>query len=444
MASLFDRTFERFRRALRLGGDDGEVLPAGFSPDLEDVSEIRALIDRSLSQTSAVAARATAAEIGQIYLALTEVGRTRFLTMLAEDYAVREADVAEAISRYQSASDASNREQARFDLQDTLRPPARDLLTLFNGLDIGTKFVVDLRADLRRIPERSSALRELDHHIARLLRNWFDIGFLEMRSIDWNTSAAILEKLIEYEAVHEIAGWRDLRNRLSEDRRMFGFFHPQMPDEPLIFVEVALLQGLADHLPTLLDPDAPLVDPLEADTAVFYSISNCQEGLARIPLGDFLIKRVVADLAEKLPHLDRFATLSPLPGFRDWLVAHAAESANPELDALRPILDEPEGVATAEQLEPHREELLRWCARYLLQAKRVDGRVEERVQHFHLTNGARLERVNWMANPTQTGIQRSFGIMVNYRYDLDYIDANHEAYANRREVVASPDVIGLL
>ena len=443
MTSLFDRTFERFRRAWRRRDEPPGELPPGVTADLESTDEVRRLIDASLRHTSAVAARATAAEVGEIYLQLDGIGRRRFLILLADDFRVEDDIVDGAIAEYGSADSDEQKEQARFRLQDALRPPSIDLLTLFNGLEQGTKFVVDLRADLLRIPERSASLEELDHHLARLLRGWFDIGFLEMRPIDWNTPAAILEKLIEYEAVHEIAGWVDLRNRLSEDRRMFGFFHPQMPDEPLIFVEVALVAGMASYLPVLLDPDAPLIDPLDADTAIFYSISNCQAGLRGISLGDFLIKRVVAHLSERLPHLKRFATLSPVSGFRAWLDAHAAVSSNPELERLRPLLRNPEAYASADSIEPFRDDLLKWCARYLLVATRRDGRVEDRVEHFHLSNGARLERINWLANPTPIGIDRSFGVMVNYRYDLDHISANHEAYAERRTVVHSREIADL-
>ncbi len=405
MTSLFDRTIGRFRRALRREAGTSGALPAGLSPDLPDLTPIRDRIDRRLRHTHPVAARTSAAELGEIYLKLDDVGRSRLLQLLADDYAVD--DVA-------------------------------------NGLEQGTKFVVDLRADLRRISDKSPALLELDRNIAHLLHGWFDIGFLELRAIDWNTSAAVLEKLIEYEAVHEITGWADLRNRMAEDRRNFAFFHPQMPDEPLIFVEGALVEGMADLLPILLDPEVPLTDPTVADTAIFYSISNCQAGLAGIPLGDFLIKRVVARLSQELPQLKRFATLSPISGFRSWLLAHAAESSQAELEALGPLLGNPDEFATPAALEPYKEELLRWCGRYLLYAKRPGGQVEDRVEHFHLSNGARVERVNWMANPSPSGMERALGMMVNYRYDLNHIDSNHERYVAAGEVAHAASVSNLL
>jgi len=444
MTSLFDRTIGRFRRTFRRDAGADGALPDGLAPDLPDVAPIRDRIARSLAQTNPVTARAHAAELGEIYLKLDEVGKTRFLQLLADEYAVDDADVEDAITAYQAAATGEEKEATRLELRSALRPPATRLLTLFNGLDQGTKFVVDLRADLRRIPHRSSALIGLDRNIAHLLTGWFDIGFLELRPIDWNTSAAVLEKLIEYEAVHEIAGWTDLRNRMSEDRRTFAFFHPQMPDEPLIFVEGALVEGMADLLPILLDPDAPLTDPTTADTAIFYSISNCQAGLAGIPLGDFLIKRVVARLSQELPQVRRFATLSPISGFRSWLLAYPAKSESTDLDPLRPLLRDPDQFATPAALEPYKDDLLRWCARYLLHAKRPDGQVEERVEHFHLSNGARVERVNWMANPSPSGMERAFGMMVNYRYDLGHIDSNHERYLGSGEVAHASSVSDLL
>lgn len=444
MTSLFDRTIGRFRRAFRRdGGTDGS-LPVGLAPDLPDLAPIRERIARSLAQTNPVTARTYAAELGEIYLKLDDVGKSRFLQLLADEYAVDDAAVENAMAAYQAAATAEDKESTRLELRHALRPPAARLLTLFNGLEQGTKFVVDLRADLRRIPDRSPALVGLDHNIAHLLRGWFDIGFLELRAIDWNTSAAILEKLIQYEAVHEITGWTDLRNRMSEDRRNFAFFHPQMPNEPLIFVEGALVKGMADLLPILLDPDAPLTDPTTADTAIFYSISNCQAGLAGVPLGDFLIKRVVARLSQELPQLERFATLSPISGFRSWLLTQPADPDRADLDPLRPLLKDPDQFATPAALEPYKEELLRWCARYLLDAKRPNGQVEDRVEHFHLSNGARIERVNWMANPSPSGMERAFGMMVNYRYDLRHIDSNHERYIGSGEVTHAAAVADLL
>jgi malonyl-CoA decarboxylase len=265
-----------------------------------------------------------------------------------------------------------------------------------------------------------------------------------------------------YEAVHEIRGWTDLKNRLEADRRCFAFFHPRMPDEPLIFVEVALVSGIAGNIHALLDETAPIGDPHLADAAIFYSISNCQRGLDGISFGDFLIKRVVDALASELPRLKSFATLSPLPGFRAWLTAEAGRRSvllAAEARAVQSLgagLDDDDADRILLRLldrldwheDPHaaaslREPLLRLGARYLLQARAPSGRALDPVAHFHLTNGARVERLNWLGDVSQKGQQRSAGLMVNYLYRLGDIEANHEAYRDEGRVAASSAVRSL-
>jgi malonyl-CoA decarboxylase len=296
--------------------------------------------------------------------------------------------------------------------------------------------------------------------LRELLADWFDIGFLELKRISWESPAALLEKLIAYEAVHEIRGWTDLKNRLEADRRCFAFFHPRMPDEPLIFVEVALVNGMAGNIHALLDESAPLGDANAADAAIFYSISNCQRGLNGISFGDFLIKRVVELLTAELPRLKIFATLSPLPGFRAWLTRERqrpdlllpAESkalaavvgngaAPPDMVQL---LDRPGWHEDSELSAVMRDPLLRLCAQYLVLEKGRGGRAADPVAHFHLTNGARVERLNWLGDTSEKGLQQSAGIMVNYLYRLDHIEANHEAYRGEGKVAASSAVRHLL
>ena len=257
-----------------------------------------------------------------------------------------------------------------------------------------------------------------------------------------------------YEAVHEIRSWTDLKNRLEADRRCFAFFHPRMPDEPLIFVEVALVAGMASDIDALLDEAAPVGDPQAADTAIFYSISNCQHGLAGISFGDFLIKRVVDALARDLPRLKVFATLSPVPGFRAWLDRQT--EAAPEglllpaertaIEALGDgigerdlgaLLDRADRNAEPQLAAALREPLLRLCARYLLRERAPSGRALDPVAHFHLSNGARVEQLNWQADVSAKGLQQSAGIMVNYLYRLADIEANHEAYRGEGRVAAS-------
>ena len=279
-------------------------------------------------------------------------------------------------------------------------------------------------------------------------RDWFDFGFLTLERITWEHSPAeVLERLIEYETVHEVRSWEDLRNRLGPDRLLYAFFHPRMPNEPVIFVEVALTRGIASSVVDLLDEQAPDADPFDTDTAVFYSINNCHTGLIGVPLGDFLIKKVVEELRRDLPHLTQFVTLSPLPGFPAWLdniLDTEVDSDGPEIDDIRRraiagMLSQADWHLDDDSPSLLKDHLLQLSAYYLLHARRGE-QADDRVANFHLRNGARLEQINWMANPTEAGISRSHGLMVNYRYEPDFIDENHEAYTTRGEIVASSQV----
>ena len=286
---------------------------------------------------------------------------------------------------------------------------------------------------LDALPEHPE-LEPLDADFLYLLRAWFNRGFLDIRRIDWRTPAFVLEKIIEYEAVHQILDWEDLQRRLEADRRCFGFFHPSLPDEPLIFVEVALCKGLASSVQDLIFGE---VNPdVEADTAVFYSISNCQRGLVGISFGNFLIKQVVHELAVEMPGLCTFATLSPIPGFRKWLTRVVAEGRFADEGNLGDLesRDWP-----ADDVAPR---LLRLCARYLLHEKRGRQPLDP-VARFHLRNGARLERLNWMADPSKSGLAQSGGMMVNYVYDEAEVVANHEAYVNEGRIAHAASVAAL-
>jgi malonyl-CoA decarboxylase len=281
-----------------------------------------------------------------------------------------------------------------------------------------------------------------------LFTSWFDIGLLTLERIDWGSPAALLEKLIAYEAVHEIQSWTDLKNRLDSDRRCYAFFHPRMPGEPLIFVEVALVAGMADNIQKLLDERAPHVDPATADAAIFYSISNTQTGLRGISFGNFLIKRVVDSLSHELPNLKSFATLSPIPGFRAWLDRQLADGESALLTPakksdLQAVLADPawaQEEAIAGALAPT---MRRLCAYYLLQEK-SNGQPLDPVARFHLANGARVERLNWLADSSPKGLQESAGLMVNYLYRLVDIETNHEAYVAEGRIAAAPAVKSLL
>jgi malonyl-CoA decarboxylase len=460
---IINRALRRFSRAWRRSGK-GRALKDGVAAHLpdQDAQLLRRKIDACLeARGGEVSARARAAELGETFLALDAEGRRRFLVILARDYGTDHGALETAIANRAQAKGPGSIRRADVELKNALVSPRVRLLSQFNGLDEGVKFLVDLRAELKALAKKRPYLRSLDGELRDLLESWFDVGFLNLRLITWETPASLLEKLIEYEAVHAIRSWSDLKNRLEADRRCYAFFHPHMPDEPLIFVEVALVNGMSDNVQQLLDVSAPAEDPDRADTAIFYSISNCQDGLAGISFGSFLIKRVADDLAHALPNIKTFATLSPIGGFRRWLDSQTAGDdgnflTSAETQRLEPFSDAGSGTealmellsrptwhrdeAVAEVLEPV---LLRLCAVYLTTARR-GARALDRVAHFHLSNGARIERINWLADTSERGLAQSAGMMVNYRYELERVEQNHEAYAGEGEVTVSSDVRKLL
>ncbi len=407
-----------------------------------------------------VSARMRAAELGEAYLKLDAGGRRRFLEILAGDFALDEAALEAAIDDYRRADTPRNKLAAEQRLRRAAVPPRVKLLTQFNALPEGVKFLVDLRADLLAIEERGPALDGLDADLRELLTSWFDTGFLDLARITWDSPAALLEKLIAYEAVHEIRSWDDLRRRVESDRQLFALFHPRMPEEPLAFVEVALVKGIARNVQRLLDEGAPRAAPEAADTAIFYSISNTQNGLQGISFGEYLIKRVVQRLAHDLPRIRTFATLSPVPGFRAWLEdcskdvieqalseaerggVRALGGSDDPSTALAAILardDWPDDPVVRKALEAP---LPRLCARYVLE-RRDNGEPIDPVARFHLKNGARLEHINWLGDTSTHGLRRSAGLMVNYRYVLGDMEKNHEAYMKDGRIAMSSEVKAL-
>lgn len=464
-----------FRQALRslrirwqsIAGADYDAAWASTRPDLpdDDIPRIREQLRSCLERRGGdVAARSRAAALGQSYLALDASGRERFLRVLAEDFDVDETEVEKAVAVLKEASDPDARRMARRKLRQALEAPRVRLLTQFNSLPEGVKFLVNMRAELLPLAHRDSALGQLQDDIRSLLATWFDVDFLELRRITWDTaSGALLERLIAYEAVHPIESWDDLKNRLDFDRRYFAFFHPRMPNEPLIFIEVALVDGMAGNVQTLLDPTAPVHDPKEADTAIFYSISNAQRGLDGISFGNFLIKRVVDQLSHEFPDIKTYATLSPIPSFMPWLhkvladgdsglllpAERKALASSLGVDKgakgwLREVLERTDWCNDTSLSKALRPILTRLCARYLVKESRSNGTALDPVAHFHLNNGARVERINWMADRSQKGLSQSAGMMINYRYDLSRIDANHEGYRTGGKRAVSSAVRGLL
>jgi malonyl-CoA decarboxylase len=407
-----------------------------------------------------VSARQRAAQLGEIYLTLSQQGRRRFLELLAKEFAADRQAVAEAAAQLSAGGDQKTYLAAEEHLRQVLFSPRLRLLKQFTALPQGVKFLVGLRADLLEFMAGDPNMESLDTELRHLLATWFDVGFLECRHITWESPAALLEKLIAYEAVHTIHSWKDLRNRLESDRRCYAFFHPAMADEPLIFIEIALVRGMAGHIQPLLDESAPEVRLEQTDTAIFYSITNAQKGLRGISFGHFLIKRVVDELRHELPNLKTFATLSPIPGFRRWLEKHLEVSDDEPTVALQQgvakaarLLEVPEGFSEvishpawhqrSEVAMLLREPLMKLCARYLHQT-RSDHAPLDAVERFHLGNGARIERLNWLGDTSANGLRQSCGLMVNYLYRLEDIEKNHEAYATRKRIVASPAVRALL
>lgn len=462
--SVLNRAWTQITRTMREITPRRRDVEIDLKPGLPETDEqrlVEAIHECIEHRGGEVRARARSAALGQAYLGLDGAGQRRFAEILATRFDVDRKSVDQAIEKVQAAEDDTDRAKAEAMLRDALEAPRVRVLTQFNGLPDGVKFLVDLRAELLGWQKATPALAGLQSDLRRLLANWFDIGFLELRQLDWSASAALLEKLIRYEAVHRIRSWDDLKNRLDFDRRIYAFFHPRMPDEPLIFVEVALVNGMAADVGELLDEERPADDPRQADTAIFYSISNAQAGLAGISFGDFLIKRVVATLSAELPNVKTFATLSPIPGLRRWMLRapdEVAETAitNDETEKLRAAMGETadpaldghgliaaalasdgwigrKGLAAALEAP-----LQRITADYLHNRKGRGGRCLDPVAHFHLSNGARMERLNWLADRSQNGLTQSAGMMINYLYKLSEIDANHEAYsAPDRRIVAS-------
>jgi malonyl-CoA decarboxylase len=425
----------------------------------------RLLAETLISNRGEASGAAVARELHGVLSTLDAAQRLEFYRFLATNFAPEPARLAAAAQAY--LAEATARTAA--DLADAAEPVRQELLRRMNMSRGGTAMLVAMRKEILSLAKAHPELLPLETDLLHLLASWFNRGFLEMRRIDWNTPAAVLDKLIAYEAVHEIQGWDDLRRRLASDRRCFGFFHPALPGEPLIFVEVALVTGLAGEVRSLLardtDEEEQRLSAAQADTAIFYSISNCQDGLRGVSFGNFLIKQVVEELRTELPQLVRFSTLSPVPGFANWLAKHGsdesllakalwpadraalaaatgAEEDEPDAELLRAALDVPawwDGPAGAALQAP----LLRLCAAYLTSVRKGRG-AQDPVARFHLGNGARLERINWMGNSEPRGLKEAYGIMVNYLYDIATIEANHEAYAREQVIARSDEVEALL
>jgi malonyl-CoA decarboxylase len=395
--------------------------------------EAIALCHALLSERGEVSGAALARDALAAYDALPANAFQPYISLLAKDFSPAPISIAAAAAAY--AIDPSPHNLVA--LQRAVESPRQKLFRRLNVAPGATAALVDMRRRLLRELKANPDWVGVDADLEHLFGSWFNRGFLRLERIDWRTPALILEKLIEYEAVHEIAGWKDLHRRLASDRRCFAFFHPALPEEPLIFIEVALTERISTTVAPLLDPDSPEVDPARADCAMFYSITNCQDGLRGISFGNLLIKQVVHELGREFPRLKTFATLSPVPGFRAWLAGIARDYAVSVPDLAR--LDERdwfENAAVAERLRPP---LMGLCAHYLTAVKKDDEPLDA-VARFHLGNGARMEKLNWLADTSKPGMQRSAGIMVNYLYRLADVEKNHEAFVREHDVAASHEL----
>jgi malonyl-CoA decarboxylase len=413
----------------------------GSSEAKPDGAELIKLCEALLSGRGEASGTAIAREILDRYRHLDEAERLALFEALTRDFGPDRENLARAVENWRtrpSDEDAS-------DLHFASEPRRQELIRRLNRAPGGTSDLVAMRADLLRIMKGHKELAALDRDVAHLLTSWFNRGFLVLRRIDWSTPANILEQIIRYEAVHEIRDWDDLRRRIDPiDRRCYAFFHPALVDEPLIFVEVALTESIPGAIAPLLAEDRQLTPTDRARTAVFYSISNTQRGLSGISFGSFLIKQVVEELGRELPKLENFVTLSPVPGFMEWVKQAHDVPISDEDRATLENLEKPDWFANPELAAQLRSVLEPLAAHYFLKARTPKGRLIDSVERFHIGNGARLERIDWLGDLSPKGLRDSAGIMVNYLYRLEDIEKNHEAYANQGEIAASSAVKRLL
>jgi malonyl-CoA decarboxylase len=431
-SDLLSTISERSRTLLRRGE------PADGKHDASDLIELCGALLSGRGEASGIT---MAREVLDGYHDLDANGQLAFFQELARHYGPDHERLKQAMEAWRdqpSDADAS-------DLHFASEPRRQELFRRLNRAPGGTGELVQMRADLLDLLKGRGELAALDRDVVHLLSSWFNRGFLVLRRIDWSTPANILEQIIRYEAVHEIRDWNDLRRRIDPaDRRCYAFFHPAMPDAPLIFVEVALTETIPGAIAPLLAEERQPVAIERARTAVFYSISNTQRGLGGISFGSFLIKQVVEELRRELPKLDTFITLSPVPNFMQWLKEGKDVPVTDDERKLFENLDKPDWFENAELTAQLRAVLEPLAAHYFLKARTAKGRLIDSVARFHLGNGARLERINWLGDLSPKGLRESAGVMVNYLYRLEDIEKNHEAYANDGEVVASNAVKKLL
>ena len=408
------------------------------SPDARDILD---LCNALLADTGEVTGLQTGSALLGKYAQADQRRKLAFFQSLASDFDIDTEALAQRTSDYANDRSAKNLTS----LLEVAEPRRQELLRRLNGVPGGTEKLVRMREDLLEILNEDASLSRVDVDFEHLFSSWFNRGFLVLRPIDWTTPAHILEKIIKYEAVHAIDSWDDLRRRLQPaDRRCFAYFHPAMPNEPLIFVEVALTAAIAGSIQAVLAENRDPVLPEDAAAAIFYSISNCQKGLRGVSFGNFLIKQVATDLASSLPNIKTFITLSPIPGFMAWLKARADADPKGAEAAFYTIAGELTPDNADEATPDVVAGLQALAARYLLLEQRPKGGPIDPVARFHLGNGASLRTIHWLGDRSANGLRKSAGMMVNYLYDLKSVDANHEAYSRDGKVIASREVTSLL
>lgn len=409
----------------------------GRSDPISD-ADLKALSEDLLSEKGEASGVALARLILDAYEVSPPEKRLSFWETLAELFGPNGPAVDKAIANYQETPS----ETTLCQLYVSAEPRRQELLRRLNLAPNGTGAMVQMRAELLKLIKEKPHLKVVDTDFVQLFSSWFNRGFLELHALSWDSPASVLEKLIRYEAVHQIGSWDDLRRRLEpSDRRCFSFFHPRLADEPLIFVEVALTKEIPDKIEPLLAEKRDILTANETTTAVFYSISNTQKGLAGVSFGNFLIKQVAEDLKRDLPNLKTFVTLSPVPGFGSWLDQELASEVpsilSEKLRAKLEILKDDEWWQDEKKKELAKKALMPAAACYFLRAKTPADRPVDPVARFHLRNGARLERMNFLGNSSAKALKQSYGIMVNYLYALEDVERNHESFATFGEVVAS-------
>ena len=422
------------KKILSLIADTGQKLFKKSNIKNNDLNFIIKLCDELLSNKGIVFGITVARDITNLYQGLSPEKKLEFFKKINEKYKANSNDVNEAIKIYSHSQNENNLSK----LFIAAEGKRRELFRRMNIAPNGTAIIVKLREDLLNFLKNNKDLEYLDFDLRHLFKSWFNPGFLKLERITWETKATILKKIVKYERVHLMKDISDLKRRLGEDRRFFSYFHPALDDEPIIFVQVALTKGLGKSIQEIMKPTSE--GEGNYDTATFYSISNCQEGLSRVTLGHFLIKRVIYELQEELPNIKNFGTLSPIPGFADWfnyLEDNKIKTILGKTNDDMSFLKSPDFKIGDVRILSNKENLIKLVAYYLIKEKDLKGFPIGDVTRFHLRNGAIINDIVINANVSEAGFKKSFGVMVNYLYELNNIEKNHEDFINKKEVIYS-------